>query len=349
MLRELRWAIVTAVAIVSLAAGARAETIADRVRTTHGSEVGEVAGMTPLEVTLDKGATGSSTVPVNEITGIVFDGEPPALTQARVNARNGGYESALESLGQIDLASVSRDLVRQDVEFYRAFCAAQLALGGNGQILDAGRQLNSFVHSYPKNYHYLEAAEVMGDLLMATGKYASAEKQYAELAKAPWPDYRIRAAVLVARTLQDQNKHAEAIVEFDKALQMPGQDDDVRSQKLSATLGKAVSLAETDHADEAVNMIEAVIRDANPEQKELLARAYNALGNCYERAGKTKDALLAFLHVDLLYNTIPDAHAEALSHLVPLWTAVGQDESAREARQTLNERYSGSRWTRATQ
>jgi tetratricopeptide (TPR) repeat protein len=341
--------IIAVMAVASFAATARADTVADRVRTARGSEAGEVTGMTPLQVTLDKGTLGSRTVPVNEIKSIVFDGEPPALTQARVNARNGGYENALESLGRIDLASVSRDLVRQDVEYYKAYCAAQLALGGSGQILDAGRQLNTFVRSYPNNFHYLEAAEVMGDLLMVSGKYASAQKQYEELAKAPWPDYQMRAAVLVARTLQAQNKHADAIVEFDKVLQMPGQDDDVRGQKLSATLGKAVSLAETDHVDEAVGMIEAVIRDADPEQKELLARAYNALGNCYERAGKTKDALLAFLHVDLLYNTVPDAHAEALSHLVPLWQEVGQDKSARDARQTLNERYGGSRWAHPTQ
>ena len=71
-------------------------------------------------------------------------------------------------------------------------------------------------------------------------------------------------------------------------------------------------------------MIEQMIQDTDPEQKELQARAYNALGNCYEQAGRTKDALLAFLHVDVLYGTVPDAHAEALSHLIPLWESVGQ-------------------------
>ena len=37
-----------------------------------------------------------------------------------------------------------------------------------------------------------------------------------------------------------------------------------------------------------------------------------------------------FLHVDVLYSTVPDAHAEALAHLVPLWKAVGQEERSRE-------------------
>jgi len=38
-----------------------------------------------------------------------------------------------------------------------------------------------------------------------------AEKQYVELAKAPWPVYKMRAAVSMGRSLQAQGKHAEAI------------------------------------------------------------------------------------------------------------------------------------------
>jgi len=48
----------------------------------------------------------------------------------------------------------------------------------------------------------------------------------------------------------------------------------------------------------------------------------------------------------VLYSTVPDAHAEALSHLATLWDAVGQSARARQARQTLNQRYGGSRWAK---
>jgi tetratricopeptide (TPR) repeat protein len=176
-----------------------------------------------------------------------------------------------------------------------------------------------------------------------------AQLQYAELAKAPWPEYQMRAAVAIGRTLQLQDKHAEAVQKFDSVLKMSDDNDAAKAQKLSATLGKAVSLAATSPVDDAVKMIEDVIQNADPEQKEIQAQAYNALGTCYEKAGKSKDALLAFLHVDLLYNTVPDAHAEALSHLIPLWSAVGQEARAREARQTLQEKYANTRWAKAVQ
>ncbi len=252
-------------------------------------------------------------------------------------------------LEKLDASRVQRDLIKQDIEFYKAYCAAKLALSGDGTIIDAGRQLNSFVHDHPNSFHYLDACEMMGDLLMADGRFESAEKQYAELAKAPWPDYKMRADVSVGRSLQAQNKHAEAIQKFDAALALADEGADAQNQKLAATLGKAVSIAETGKANDAIGTIEKVIRDADPQQKALQARAHLALGKCLEKAGRTKEALWAYLYVDIIYNTVPEVHAEALAHLVPLWKEVGQDERSREARETLQHRYPNSRWAKEMQ
>jgi tetratricopeptide (TPR) repeat protein len=317
---------------------ARAAGNVDRVRLLRSSESGDVTDVSPTEVTLDKGSGGTRRIAVNDIRSILFDGESLELTQARLHARNGGYQTALDALRTIDLSSVQRDLVRQDVEYYQALCAAKLALAGKGEVVDAGRQLNDFVRSQPQSFHYFEAVEVIGDLLMASDKFDRAERQYAELAKAPWPDYQMRSRLLTARSLQAQGKHDEAIQRFDAVLATSDDGEAAQSEKLAATLGKAVSFAETNQLDEAVKMIEGVIQSADPEQSELQARAYNALGICYEKAGQTKDALLAFLHVDVLYSTVPDAHSEALTHLVPLWRAIGQEARARQAQQALDAR-----------
>ena len=335
--------VLAACAIVVPAAAAD---VTDRVRLTRGTESGEVTDMTPLEVTLNKGKPNSKTVPVNTIKVIQFEGEPPELSQARVSVTNGAFAKAQQQLEKIDPAKVRRDFVKQDVEFYQAIAAARLAQGGEGEILDAGRKLNAFVRGYPQSYHYLEASEAMGDLLMLTGRFENAQKQYAELEKAPWPDYKMRAAVALGRSLQSQNKHAEAIQQFDAALSMADDGPDAQHQKLAATLGKALSLAETGNVDEAAGMIEKIIQDADPQQRDLHARAYNALGTCYEKAKRNKEALMAFLHVDVLYSTVPDAHAEALSHLVPLWHEVGQDDRSRETRELLQQKYPNSRWAK---
>jgi tetratricopeptide (TPR) repeat protein len=322
---------------------------ADRVKLVRGSEAGEVSEMTLTEVTMNKGLPASKTIAVNQIKSIAFDGEPVELTQARVQAGNGAYAKALQLLKKIDVGQLRRDFIKQDVEYYQAYCAARLALVGEGQIIDAGKSLHSFVHTNTNNFHNFDAIELMGDLLMANGDFKNAGKQYAEVAKAPWSDYKMRAAVSLGRSLQAQDKHAEAVQQFDAALAMGDDGADAEHQKLSATLGKAVSLAETGKVDAAVKIIQKIIQDADPQQKELHARAYNALGTCHEKAKQTKDALFAFLHVDVLYSNVPEAHAEALAHLVPLWKAVGQEERAREARETLHERYANSHWAKQVQ
>jgi tetratricopeptide (TPR) repeat protein len=189
----------------------------------------------------------------------------------------------------------------------------------------------------------------MGDLLMISGRYEHAQRQYAELAKAPWTDYKMRAAVATGRSLQAQSKHPDAVQQFDAVLAMADDGPDAANQKLAATLGRSISLAETGKVEESVSAIEKVILETDPQEKQLQARAHNALGKCYEKAGRSKDALFAFLYVDIIYNTVPDAHAEALAHLVSLWHEIGQDERSRESRELLLQRYAGSRWAKQVQ
>jgi tetratricopeptide (TPR) repeat protein len=325
---------------------AAAQNVSDRIRTSRGLEVGEVTQVTREEVTLNKRPSGSVRVAVNEIRSISFDGEPGELAQARVKAANGGFAEAAEALAKIDARTLRRDLVKQEVEYYQAHCAAMLALGGRGPINEAGTLLNNFVRAYPQNLHYWQAVELMGDLLAADGKFEIAQRQYNEFAKAPWPEYKMRAGVAIGRGWQAQGQHANAIKQFDIVLETAGNGSDAQNQKLAATLGKAISMAETGELNAAVGMIEQVIQNADPEQKELHARAYLALGSCYQRAGQTKDALLAYLHVDVLYNSVPEAHAEALAHLVTLFRAIGQEAQARESKQVLEQRYRGSRWAK---
>ena len=76
----------------------------------------------------------------------------------------------------------------------------------------------------------------------------------------------------------------------------------------------------------------------------LGARAYNALGTALRKAGKPYDALLAFLHVDILYFASPEDHAEALANLAALWHEVHKTDRAIQAQETLRKRYKNSRW-----
>lgn len=337
--------VLAAAMLIGMSPPAEAQNFDSVKRREKNSISGKIVSISPVQVVIEKNSVEEE-VPVNEVLYVTFAGEPSDLSFGRLNALNGRYEDALETLGKVDMAEVTSDVIKQDIEFYKALAASKLALGGAGSIPEAGKQMYAFAAGPAgvKSYHYLEASEVLGDLFVALGRYPQAQEYYDKLSKVSWPDYKIRSGVLVGRALQAQNKHAEAIQRFDQVLAINATTPEANMQKLAATLGKAVSMAAGGDPATAQTMVLDVIRQADPENAELHARAYNALGNTYLKDGKSKEALLAFLHTDVLYNSFPEAHAEALAHLSKLWNQVGNADRARQAATLLKERYPGSTW-----
>jgi tetratricopeptide (TPR) repeat protein len=317
----------------------------DSIRLSDGKTMsGKITGMTSQQVAVkSRGKTKS--VPVNEIVSISFDGAPAALKLAKLSALNGRYEDALKTLGKIKPGEIKRDLIKQEVAFYKAMCAARLALAGSGEIQAAGQQMIGFVRSHPKNYHWLKANALVGDLLVARKSFSHAADYYDKMAKSPWPDYRMRAMVAIGQAKLAEGKTQEARKAFDDVLATKTPGKAAETQKLYARLGKARCLAEEKKTDEADKLVQEIILAANPEDSRLMAKAYNVLGTSLRKAGKPNDALLAFLHVDILYSSVPEEHAEALANLAELWNEVHKPQKAVEARQLLERRYKNSRWT----
>ena len=77
-----------------------------------------------------------------------------------------------------------------------------------------------------------------------------------------------------------------------------------------------------------------------------MAEAYLRQGDCYQEQQKIRDAVIAYLHVDVLFPTEKELHAEALYRLARLWAPAGRPDRAREASAKLNEIYPDSEWTR---
>jgi tetratricopeptide (TPR) repeat protein len=334
------------VAVALLASGVCTIGLAvDAVKTSRATAAiqGEIKEVTALKVVIET-RNGPKDVPANEVVYVAFDGEPATLTGARTNVRNKRYEEALTALDKIELDKDSRKELVQDVQFYKALCTAKLALAGTGEVLAAGKLMNGFLTANSTSYHYLEACEVVGDLLVASGKYSAAAGFYSKLAAAPWPDYKMRAGVAMGRALLAERKVPDAQKAFDDVLAGDVKGDEADRQRTMAQLGKARCMAESGKPADAVKIAEEIITKTDSEQIDVQAQAYNTLGTALRLMNKPKEALRAFLHVDLLYNAAGDAHAEALANLAKLWNDVGQPERAVRAKQNLVERYKNSAW-----
>lgn len=350
--RVRRAAVVAAVVIASVPAVLLAQS-GDRVRLTNRGEVsGQIAAVSPNEVQVRDQRDETKTVPIDQIREVLLDGEPASLRNARGMLSRQDFAGAVEELKKIEPAELegASNLVLAELDFVKAAAAGGKATA-TGVAADqaAGEAaLRAFLTKHAKNYNFYRAAELLGDLLAKSGKYPDAATAYAALEKGP-PAFRVRAATAKANLFYAQQKYDEALKEFDSAIkiQTDPKDDASARQKREADLGRARCMSRQGQAAAAVDLVLAAVKAADPEDKEMLGKAYNVLGDAYKAAGgKDQDALIAFLMVDLVYNGLADSHAEALFNLGQLWDKAKNPERARQAKQTLQTTYPDSPWTK---
>jgi tetratricopeptide (TPR) repeat protein len=304
---------------------------ADAVKRVSGATInGTITKMTATDVTIEKTGGAAETVPVTDIEEVIFDKEPTTL------------RAASATLEKIKTDDITRVELQDDIQFYKVLCQVKLALAGQGDLSAAGNKIFEFVNKHPSSFHYLQANEVLGEAFVANGNLKEARDVFARLEKSPFPDYKARAFIAQGRVMVKEKNFTGALQAFDSVMAMAAQKGQVPdSSRDSALLGKALCLAETGKPDDAIKQIEDVIKSANIDDGKLMGEAYLTLGEAYLKKGAKKEALLAFLHVDVLFFSNGQAHAAALRHLVALWNEFGKPERATQCSQVLQSRYGG--------
>ncbi len=306
---------------------------------------GKIISMTATVINFEPQLKSPIEIPANEITRIIFDNSPASLLSAQKFLRDGKYDKAFEALENETVEDKRRE-VAEEIAFCRAYCSAQLAFAGAADATEAGKQMYAFIKKCPNSFHYLKANELAGDLCVALGKFADAQKYYATLSQAPWPDYKIRADVALGRSYLAQDNAVAADKAFDDALATDAPGDLVAAQRTAARIGKARCMVLTGQTDLALRTLDEVLDQTQDKNAEISAMAYNAQGTALRKAGKHKEAIRAFLRVHLLYAMQPDLDAEAVANLEKLFTEDHKPQHAADMRRILNEKYENSRWAK---
>ena len=87
-----------------------------------------------------------------------------------------------------------------------------------------------------------------------------------------------------------------------------------------------------------------MVSEIPDDQQATLARAWNCIGDCQRAGNNEKAALMAYLHVDILYAGAPAEHAESLYWLTTLWESAGHPERSVDAKSRLQAQYASSKW-----
>lgn len=332
--------------LFSLLMTGRAFALDEVIRPGQGSVRGTIKTISSTELTVES-AGRSTSVPVTEITAVRWDGEPPQLNLTRTREANGDLEFALKSYREIQgQATTEQKNLKTDLQFLVARTLARQAIADPAQKDAAVKALDAFVSGNSDFFRYYEALQWLGRVHAAAGDFQAAKSAYDRLAAAPLPALAMTARNSLARLKLEQDDLSGALADFDGVLAEQANDLATTRQQFSAKLGRAIVLQKQGNQDEALKSLDEVIQQASPDDAAVQAEAFTRRGESLQAAGKEKDALLAFLHVDILFPGESEAHAESLFHLSKLWATAGMAERAAEARRKLTEQYPASEWAK---
>lgn len=314
-------------------------------RRSDGAIVrGKVETLSRTQIVIRRTNDEIVNVSPDDLRDLRFDREPPALQSVRSNERSGEFRAALKQLRQIQEDYDGGDeRVVTETEFLAARCQARLALVDADEVETALEALQSFLRSHPTSYRALEAMLLQARLL-ATTDSAAAARLLKQLTDSGVDGFAVQAGVILGRTQLSEGNAAEALQTFDDLILRSQDKPDAATTLAESRIGRAACLQQLERPEEALQALDAVVAGLPENQHGTLARAWNRIGDCQRDLGSPQAALLAYLHVDLLYAEAAEAHAEALHRLSPLWEAAGHPDRAQDARTRLQERYPRSRW-----
>ena len=338
------------VAVLLLFAAAAHSVSAEDLVDRKGAKAalrGEISGSTRTELTLKSPNRPDVKIPANEIVRVRFGGEKPQLLQVRSAESTGSYRKALEGyLSAAREVSAAQANLKTDLEFLIARTTAKLAAEEPALAADAAKKLDEFLKAHPENFRYYEAVLLLGNVHLAGKNGAAARAAFQQLSQAPWDDYRLAARNAAGRLLLAEDKVDEALREFEAVLASTSSEKVSAAARHEASMGKATCLERKKDFAQAAQVYEQILEDAVEEDTALQAEVSVRLGSCLQAAGKTREAILAYLRVDLLFSKEQRWRPEALYHLSQLWERDSKPDRAAAAATALQTDYPNSDWAK---
>ena len=292
-------------------------------------------------------------IPSNEVVAVEWGGEPGEFGLGRDDESNGNLVKALERFtAAADAAKGASANIKADIDFFIARTAAKMAIADPAQADVAFTKLKAFVTVQRDNFRFFEAQALLAEVALRTNQTPVADTAFNSLTTAPWSDTKMAGQIGLARVLLAGKNVAGAKTGFDAVVALPATTPAETARHLQAMLGQARCMQMQMQHPEALVVLEQVVEKADAEETRTLAEAYLLQGDSLlalakdDKDDKKKDAVLAYLHVDVIPSLAAesDLHAEALFRLAKLWGPIGQPARGEEASGKLQQLYPKSEW-----
>ena len=314
---------------------------------------GEIKSVTKTEIVVfQKVGSKEQKIPANEVVEVEWGAEPADFGLGRDDESKGNLTSAMERFtASAEEAKGADANVRADIEFFIARASAKMAIADPAQAEVAFASLKKFVAAHRDNFRFYEAQMLLAEVALRTNAAPVADTAFNSLTSSPWADTQMAGKIGLAKVLLLGNNVAGAKVGFDAVVALEAKTPAELARRYQAMLGQARCMQLQKQHDEALKVIEQIVEQADAGETRTLAEAYLLQGDCLVGLGqkeKEKDAVLAYLHVDVIpaLAAESDLHAEALFHLSKLWGSVGQPSRGEEASAKLQQLYPKSEWVK---
>jgi tetratricopeptide (TPR) repeat protein len=323
----------------------------DRVRFFDRAQQKEVETTGTIEKESPAGiAIGSRTVPAGDVVDVVYDAlkqskldytsaaskERTAATTATAAERQkalGEAQAAYQDL--LRTAPAAAKAARRHIQYRLALIEARLAEDDATRTEGAARELKEFLTKYPDAWQIFPGTRALARLQVKTKQVEEARRTYEELARLPGLPQEIRqecALLAVEALLQDRDRLPEAEQKLQAIAQALPADDPQRA-RVQVYLARCTAAKGKDKLPQVEQELVQTIEQS--KDHDLKALAYNTLGDCYLLYGRTKDALYAYLWVDLIYSQNKEQHHKALAQLARVFDDLKDEKRAKEFRDRL--------------
>jgi hypothetical protein len=229
------------------------------------------------------------------------------------------------------------DRTRRFLEYKVAVLSARIADeareedGWEARAKDAVGQLERFLTAYNTGWEVWGVGRTLARIQGELGNYPDAAATWSKLAKNPEapPDLKQEAALHEIDAAVRGRRYADAtarVAELSKTAVGAAKDRLTIYQAAADALAKSSPL-------EAVGPIEKVIADS--KDPAVRATGYGMLGEAYLAAEKPREAMWAFLWVEVVYTQDRDEVLKAVSRLATVFKMQGDEERERAYREKL--------------
>jgi tetratricopeptide (TPR) repeat protein len=232
-----------------------------------------------------------------------------------------------------------------------------------GELKEAEAAFQKLLGEHPNTRWKPDALLGLGRVYFDQKQYDKAISQFNALGslagQKQFEEWQLRAALWKARASREKGSPDEALALINKI--KAGVGEKYKDIAIAASTEEAIIYMAKEQYQKAVDLLQKLIQEiassvadeigqgGETRAQTVEATCFNTLGRCYfqqaaKAAGEKQknlyyEALLSFLWNVVLYQRLPDQHAEALYYAAECFDKLDQRPRATELRNELTQRY----------